>query len=611
MTCRDIGKKRTLFFTAIILLIFCFLFFYLIQNGDSWRFKRLCRDFFAHSLSQDSLSLHYTLANPHSYLDPPDPATLPSYSSQERTENSAALENLLAALKEIDPKRLDTYDHYLYSLLLPYLENELTGARCEYFEEPLSPSSGMHIELPVLLAEYTFRTRQDLEDYMALLEDIPAYLESLAQYEREKSNAGLFMTQADAELVIEQCDNILDPTLLDSGEHFLQTTFRKRLEGLIAAGEVDEAEKERYLTENDRLLRTVALPAYIALADQIFLLSDTGTLENGLACCSGGTQYYTYLLKHNTGSSRTPEEIQELLASSLQACYEEVQLLIADYRQLTGTLPDPDVQLPDFPFADEQAILDDLTVRMEDDFPSLSSLTDQLPSCRTETVAESMEAYTSPAFYLTPPMDEVQENVIYVNQSSTAPGLELYTTLAHEGYPGHLYQTVYSQLYENAKTDNPVRNVLYYGGFVEGWAYYVENLAYGYAADVLTESGASEADALLVQLRRLERNLQVNLYCLLDLAIHYYGAGREDVYRTLAAFGLTNQNTADAIFDYIRREPTTYLKYYLGYLEILSLQEKAEEHWGKSYTPLRFHTFLLQAGPSDFTNLEDLLMQST
>lgn len=153
--------------------------------------------------------------------------------------------------------------------------------------------------------------------------------------------------------------------------------------------------------------------------------------------------------------------------------------------------------------------------------------------------------------------------------------------------------------------------MLYYGGFVEGWAYYVENLAYGYAADVLTESGASEADALLVQLRRLERNLQVNLYCLLDLAIHYYGASREDVYRTLAAFGLTNQNTADAIFDYIRREPTTYLKYYLGYLEILSLQEKAEEHWGKSYTPLRFHTFLLQAGPSDFANLEALLMQST
>lgn len=132
----------------------------------------------------------------------------------------------------------------------------------------------------------------------------------------------------------------------------------------------------------------------------------------------------------------------------------------------------------------------------------------------------------------------------------------------------------------------------------------MENIAYGYASDVLLQNGAPNASSLLTDIACLERNLQVNLYCLLDLSIHYYGASRQDVYRSLAAFGISDQATADAIYDYIRTEPTTYLKYYLGYLEILALRDKAAELWGDDYTPQRFHTFLLQAGPSDFTSLE-------
>ena len=200
--------------------------------------------------------------------------------------------------------------------------------------------------------------------------------------------------------------------------------------------------------------------------------------------------------------------------------------------------------------------------------------------------------------------------MIYINPSSTRTGLELYTTLAHEGYPGHLYQTVYSQLYSSSLTDNPVRSALSFSGFVEGWAYYVENLSYGYAAQVLAENGASEADQVLVSLLCLERNLQINLYCLLDLSIHYYGAQQADVFRSLAAFGISDEGTADAIYDYIRREPTTYLKYYLSYLELLALKQEAQELWKEQYSDLRFHTFLLQTGPCDFTSLRNRLLQS-
>src|SRR5699024_5628022 len=154
---------------------------------------------------------------------------LPVYSRPERQAGAAVMENLLTALWKIDPEKLDEQDAYTLSLLTSWLENELAGAQCEYFEEPLSPTSGMHIELPVLLAEYAFRSREDLEDYLEILESIPLYLESLGKYEKEKAAAGLFMTEEDAAEVVRQCDAILDETLLEGGTHFLQTTFTERL----------------------------------------------------------------------------------------------------------------------------------------------------------------------------------------------------------------------------------------------------------------------------------------------------------------------------------------------------------------------------------------------
>ena len=602
-------KKFPCLFTAVFFLGFAAVFFYLFLNSDARRFQQVTEHFFTSSLAGDSLSLHYTLADPSPYLEAPDPAILPVYSRESRLAGAALMENTLTALWKIDPQGLREPDAWTWQLMIPWLENELAMAQCEYFEEPLSPTSGMHIELPVLLSEYTLRSRDDLEDYLEILDSIPAYLEGLGQYEKEKAAAGLFMTEEDAALVVEQCDAILSDDLLQEGKHFLQTGFEERLDRLIAEGEVDSRQKERYLSENDRLLKTVAAPAYEALADTIFLLSGSGQYAGGLGQMPGGLVYYTCLLKRNTGFSGTPEEIVQLLSGRLQEDMQRLSALSGEYRQLTGQTPDQASVLFAFPFEDAQDILEDLQRRMQEDFPSLSDLSDTPVSCTAKTVSESLQAYTSPAFYLTPPIDDVSENVIYVNDSSTRPGLELYTTLAHEGYPGHLYQTVYSRLYENSRTDNPVRAVLSFSGFVEGWAYYVENLSYDYAVQVLAESGASEAQQLLVRILGLERNLQINLYCLLDLSIHYYGAEREEVHQTLAAFGISDQNTADAIFDYIRREPTTYLKYYLSYLAILSLKEEAQTLWQEQYSDLRFHTFLLQTGPSDFTNLKNRLKE--
>ena len=196
----------------------------------------------------------------------------------------------------------------------------------------------------------------------------------------------------------------------------------------------------------------------------------------------------------------------------------------------------------------------------------------------------------------------------YINGKNKPDNLTLYTTLAHEGYPGHLYQTVYSQLYLGQSDAPLLRHLLHYGGYVEGWAYYVENLSYFYAQQ---QAPSDSLMAAYIESCRLGRNIHLCLYSLLDLAIHYDGATPQQVQKILCGIGITSPAAAESIYQYIAEEPVNYLKYYLGYLEIELLREKAKILWGEEFSPRRFHQFILETGPCDFTGLNEKMMEET
>ena len=225
---------------------------------------------------------------------------------------------------------------------------------------------------------------------------------------------------------------------------------------------------------------------------------------------------------------------------------------------------------------------------MEADFPSVASV-----SCQVKYVDPSLEKYLSPAFYLTPPLDRMNEHVIYINPASHYDSLSLYTTLAHEGWPGHLYQT----LYENSCGFDPVRNLLHFGGYVEGWATYVEWLSYAYAipdqemAELLSANGA----------------VSLGLHARADVGIHYEGWSLEDAEYFFSGYGVTNPDTVYQIYQSVIQDPGNYLKYYLGASEILKLKEQAEAALSDRFVLKYFHTFFLSIGHSPFPVIEDYM----
>ncbi len=586
---------------SIITLIF--LGIYLVR-GDQIRFRRFSESLFRSELAGDALGLHYTLAYPENYgIEAAGSLSLYTPGS-EAADNSGEIRSALASLSRISPERLDGEDAFAFGLLVRYLERRLAGSNFHYYDEPFSPGSGIQSNLPILLADYTFRRKEDVENYLSILDQTDEYLEGLLQYEVEKADAGLFMADYSAAKVIKQCDSIMDKKLLSQGTHFLHTTFEERVTKLVQDGELSRQEADYYISENDRLLVTVLQPAYEQAADTFTVLEGKGENSQGLYYFPQGREYYEYLLSSSTGSDRPVSEIKRLLYEDFQKNYNAMLALIAKYPQLADSSLVPSLDLP---LTEPSQMLKDLQGRMSEDFPPFPSKDGSFKTSVTvKKVSPSMEDYCSPAYYLTPPIDDMENNIIYINGKSRPDNLTLYTTLAHEGYPGHLYQTVYSQLYFNSSRAPLVRHLLHYGGYVEGWAYYVEDLSYQYAA---SSQQADSPLAAYCESSRLGRNIHLCLYSLLDLAIHYDGATPEQTAKILRSIGITSPSAVQSIYQYIAEEPVNYLKYYLGYLEITLLKEKAEALWGDEFSPYRFHQFILETGPADFTGLNERLQQ--
>ena len=262
-------------------------------------------------------------------------------------------------------------------------------------------------------------------------------------------------------------------------------------------------------------------------------------------------------------------------------------------------------------------MLKELPGLMKEDFPLLKNI-----SYEVRQVHPSMKKFLSPAFYLTPPVDTQTPNVIYINNSKGTSSLELFGTLAHEGFPGHLYQTV---SFARSAPDN-IRYLITSPGYIEGWATYVEGYAYRYAAsliyDIMKNSAAATSDDTLnsapdrkliqnaTQLAWLSRSTNLCLYSLLDIGIHYEGWDQGRTTAFLKAFGITQESAVKEIYQYIVETPGNYLKYYWGSLNFQDLQTRCRKQLGHDFNLKDFHRRIMEIGPVQFPVLEKYLFLS-
>ena len=535
------------------------------------QFRTFTRSLFQTEVSANTISLHYTLRSPSDYGIADIPATYGSLSS-DPVAAKASVRNILSSLQEFDPATLSSENALTFKILDTYLKNASTGTDYLLYQEPLGPVSGIHTQLPVLLSEYSFYDTQDVETYLALLKETPAYFDSVIRFEQKKAASGLFMPDYQADSVLDTCQSFIDM----GKENYLISTFSERIASLDL---LPENKKDSFQKENIKLVTEEIYPAYQNLITAIKSLKGKGTNEQGLSHFPYGKKYYEYLVRQTTGCNESISRLRLMTRAQI----------LEDLNAMQKVLFPADAALTQASVLEQtppDSMLDDLRSKITDTFPEIPDVDFQV-----KYVPESMQDYLSPAFYMIPAIDNLTENVIYINNGQTASGLNLYTTLAHEGYPGHLYQTVYF----SASEPDPIRSILDFGGYVEGWATYAEMMSYYLAPLPKTEASLLQKNSSVI----------LGLYALADMGIHYDGWSVTDTVRFFSDYGINDANAVQSVYELIIGSPANYLKYYIGYLKFYELKKEMADTLGNQFSQKEFHRAVLDVGPAPFEIVYD------
>lgn len=532
-------------------------------------FEKYMSETFKEDISSNTLNLHYTITDPKAYGIDDYKVTLGDFSKEEREKTKDELKDELKELKSFDKNKLSLEQQLDYDILSNYLETQIKLCDYELFADPLSPNNGTQSQLPILFAEYDFNSKQDVEDYLILLKDTKKYFKEIIEFEKEKAKAGLFMSDEQCNDVIEACESFIDKT----ETNYLLSTFENKLNKLDG---LSSDEKNAYIKKNKKAFKKYIIPAYKELIKELTGLLGSGTNDAGLCNYNKGKNYYELLVYSDTGSSLSVKDMFKNIEKQRDNdLYQCSAIAAADSDIFTKC------SKVDLGFKNNEEMIDQLQKALVSDFPQISD-TQYTISYLDKSMSESM----APAFYITAPIDNYKQNRIYINSASDYDEIYYFTTLAHEGYPGHLYQTVMT--YDEDIDD--IRSLLDFGGYVEGWATYVEMQSYNYA-------GLEKNVASFLQHNQAAT---LSLYASSDIGVHYYGWDLNDLKDFWADYGISDEESINDIMNLVLAQPGDYLKYYVGYLEFMNLKEKAQEKYGKNFSLVSFHDTLLDIGPAPF-----------
>ena len=539
-------------------------------------FDQFINDIFETEVTENTINLHFTISDPEKYGITDYPVTLGDLSIDAMADSNARLENYLSGLNSFSYTELTLNQQLTYDVLENYFKLQLDMADMYLYDELLRPSTGVQAQLPILYEEYSFNSKKDVEDYLKLLALTDEYFDQIISFEKEKADAGLFMSDFACQNIIDQCNAFI----ADSDNHYLIETFNTRIDKLTG---LTQSEKDHYRLQNEKMLREHIFPAYENLAAALTDLLGSGTNENGLCYFPEGKQYYEYLLAYNTGASESVKTLENMISNERVKVLQESSDLTTENPEL-WELASEATLTP----TDSATTLNHLKEVMLDDFPAPPET-----SYTVSYIDDCVADYLAPAFYVIAPIDDYSHNSIYINETTDTTNISYFTTLAHEGFPGHLYQTVMT--YESGI--EPVRSILNYSGFVEGWATYVEFQSYHYAG----------LDNDVATILELNQDATLSLYASTDIGIHYEGWTLEDTKKFWNNYGITNDDAIESIFELIVEEPTHYLKYYIGFLKFEELKKETSLKNIKNYNDKSFHQAVLSIGPAPFDIVDKYL----
>lgn len=543
-------------------------------------FEEFCDSYFQSYIS-DPFTAHFTVTDASKYgvqFDKDD-YTLGEIDVDDFDAQYEELEKLYDELCSYNYDKLSEEEKLTYECLKTDLENQIAYKGTDLIANVFSPSSGIFANLSTNFVEYVFYKKSDIEDYLTFLADIKRFTNEAFAFLRLQSEKGYFMADAVVDESIEVCEDYLNAEV----DPYIATFEMK----INAMSELSDSEKKEYIERNEKLVKEEVRPAYEKAVKVLTELKGTAKNQAGLAGFGkDGKKLFEAILKDKTSMDITPKKAAEYLDEKLTEMLTEYRLIYQTNPQAFEKFEayEPEERTP------EEA-LKYIISKFEKDFPkpvtTSFNIEYQLPACEIEGTL---------AYYMTARIDDISVNNMKVNGSAVSEdSLLLYTTIAHEGFPGHMYQ--FTTAYDS-KTHN-VRKILDFIGATEGWAQYAADIALDYLG----------VDADVARLIYIDNIIGYIVPSRVDIGVNYEGWGKQETGEYLADLynvgsDYENDSTVDYFFNYVVGEPGLLLPYTFGELKMMDLRDQAEGELGKKFDAVEFHKVILDCGIAPFAVYE-------
>jgi uncharacterized protein (DUF885 family) len=507
---------------------------------------------------------------------------------RETQKLQAAILDLLRTYDraEISPEQRISFDVYEW-----ILDDLVRGQEFMYFDYLVHHFLGSyHDELIRLLTEYhTLATKQDAEDYVSRLSQVDDQVGQLMEGLALREESGVIPPTYIIDMGRSEMMRYLqlhspDPSSVDVEQLSVFTYFK---EGLEEIDDLSSGEKQDLLDAAVKEIEESFIPAYVEILNYLDYLRPLSTNEAGVWKFPNGDEYYAYILRSQTTSELTPQEIHEIGLA-------EVARIQTEFRELFDELGYP---------SDESLGASMSRAIRDGGSYDISTLVgkDEFISA-TEALIEEADQQVGVVFDLRPSRDVVviggpiggyyvsgtadgsRPGAYHISISGTSrPKYYMPSAAYHEAIPGHHFQIAIAQ-----EMDLPLfRNDIVLNAYAEGWALYAERLAW--ELGLYDDNPYGNAGRLQLELLRAVRLVA-------DTGIHALRWTREEAKEyMIEALGDPYGIWTHEVDRYIVL-PAQATGYMIGMIKILELRQLAMDELGDQFDLKEFHNVVLGNG---------------
>jgi uncharacterized protein (DUF885 family) len=505
---------------------------------------------------------------------------LSDYSVKAVNDWLAAEQEFLMKLATIDPSGLSDQDRTSREMLISRLTDDEEGADFKTWEMPVNQMGGIYATYPQLVAQLSFTTVKDYDDWIARLHLIPRAFD-----------------QVTANMSIGMDDKRVPPKYLleKTLEQVKQLATQKPEDSPLALplkkfpASISAADQDRIKTEMLDAISKEVLPAYTRFARFLEVAYiPAGRADPGISSLPDGAKYYQYLIHRTTTTNLTADQIHQIGLDEVKKDEAEMltiaqKLGFQDLKSFNASLKTNPKLHP----TSAEALLDAARGYLTPMQAKLPSLFGHLPKTPFEVapVPDYLEKTSAPAYYEAGSPDGSRPGRLRINTyNATTRNLYQVEDLSyHEGLPGHHLQISIAREQEGVPE---FRKFGGYTAFSEGWGLYSERLGkdVGFYQDPYSDYG------------RLEGDIWRAIRLVVDTGVHSKHWTRQQMVDYFHDHSAIDETSIQAEVDRYVAWPSQALAYKIGQLKILELRDRAQKELGPKFDIRAFHDQVIDSG---------------